>query len=279
MHIRKPDWLKTRLPEGEIYRQVKGIVDGHQLHTICVSGKCPNIADCWGRRTATFMILGDICTRSCRFCATKTGKPLPADPDEPARVAESVRLMKLRHLVLTSVDRDELPDGGASAWAATIGAIRKINPDTAVEALIPDFNGNRENLDLVIRAKPELISHNLETVERLTMQIRSKAEYRRSLEVLKQVASNGIRAKSGIMAGLGEKQDEVMELMDDLREAGCTVLTIGQYLQPTTLHHPVVDFITPEQFEKYRVAGLKKGFIHVESQPLVRSSYHAEKHI
>jgi lipoic acid synthetase len=275
----KPRWLKSRLPEGESYLKVKRIVEQNKLHTICSSGKCPNLGECWGRGTATFMILGDICTRSCRFCATKTGRPLPVDTDEPARVAESVKLMQLKHVVLTSVDRDDLSDGGAVVWARTIREIRKVNPGTTIEALIPDFNGNRENLQLVIAERPEVISHNLETIKRITPKIRSKANYSMSLGVMEQLSANGITSKSGIMVGLGETEEEVLALMDDLRSVSCSILTIGQYLQPTRDHYPVQEYIHPDQFLKYRDWGLKKGFIHVESQPLVRSSYHAEKHV
>lgn len=277
-NTRKPPWLKIRLPEGESYRKVKQIVNQNKLHTICLSGKCPNLAECWGKSTTTFMILGDICTRACRFCATETGRPLPVDMDEPVRVAESIKLMQLKHAVITSVDRDDLPDGGAAVWALTIREIRKINPGTTIETLIPDFNGNRENLQSVIEARPDIISHNLETIKRLTLQIRNKANYTRSLEVLKQISESGIRAKSGIMVGLGELEEEVIALMDDLRGVDCSVLTIGQYLQPTRENYPVQEYIHPDQFLKYKVAGLEKGFIHVESQPLARSSYHAEKH-
>ncbi len=276
---KKPQWLKSRLPEGGSYLMVKKVVEQNKLHTICSSGKCPNLGECWGRGTATFMILGDICTRSCKFCATISGKPLPVDEDEPARVAESVKLMRLKHVVITSVDRDDLPDGGASIWAGTIREIRKINPGTTIEALIPDFMGHRDNLRMIINEHPEIISHNLETVKRITPEIRSKANYDVSLSVLDQLAGNGIITKSGIMVGLGETEDEVSDLMDDLREIACSILTIGQYLQPTRDHYPVREYIHPDQFEKYKLLGLKKGFIHVESQPLVRSSYHAEKHV
>ncbi len=277
--INKPRWLKSRLPEGESYLKVKRIVEENRLHTICSSGKCPNLGECWGRGTATFMILGDICTRSCRFCATKTGKPMPVDTDEPARVAESVKLMQLKHVVVTSVDRDDLPDGGAVIWAATIREIRKANSGTTIEALIPDFMGDRENLQLVIAERPEIISHNLETVERITPQIRSKSSYSMSLDVLKQISASGIITKSGIMVGLGETEEEVLALMDNLRSVGCSILTIGQYLQPTKNHFPVQEYIHPDQFLIYKDKGLNKGFKNVESQPLVRSSYHAEKHV
>jgi len=275
----KPDWLKIKVPIGKEYIQVKEIVTKHKLHTICSSGQCPNMCDCWGRGTATLMILGDICTRSCKFCAVKTGKPLAADWDEPARVANSVKLMKLKHVVLTSVDRDDLDDGGAGIWAATIKEVKKVSPETTQECLIPDFMGNPAHIQTVIDAKPEVISHNLETTERLTPQIRSVANYKRSLEVIKQIAESGLISKSGIMLGLGEKEEEVIQCMDDLRAVGCHVLTIGQYLQPSTKHLPVLEYIKPEQFKEYQEIGLSKGFKHVESEPLVRSSYRAEKHI
>lgn len=275
----KPDWLKIKVPIGKEYIQVKEIVNKHKLHTICSSGQCPNMCDCWGRGTATLMILGDICTRSCKFCAVKTGKPLAADWDEPFRVANSVKLMKLKHVVLTSVDRDDLEDGGAGIWAATIKEVKKVSPETTQECLVPDFMGNSTHIQTVIDAKPEVISHNLETVERLTPQIRSVANYQRSLAVIKQIAQSGLIAKSGIMLGLGEKEEEVIRCMDDLRSVGCHVLTIGQYLQPSIKHLPVLEYIKPEQFKKYQEIGLSKGFKHVESEPLVRSSYHAEKHI
>jgi lipoic acid synthetase len=275
----KPDWLKTRIPQGKSYLQVKEIVNKHKLHTICTSGNCPNIHECWSLGTATLMILGDICTRSCKFCAVKTGKPEPADWDEPNRVAESVKLMKLKHCVLTSVDRDDLPDGGSGIWAETIKAIKKVSPNTTIEALIPDFQGKAEHIKKVINTKPDVISHNLETIKRITPEVRSVANYIRSLEVIKLISDSGITSKSGIMAGLGETEDEVYKTMDDLLKAGCKVFTIGQYLQPTSNHLPVVEFVTPETFEKYKQTGLQKGFKFVESSPLVRSSYHAEKHV
>lgn len=237
------------------------------------------MGECWGAGTATFMILGEICTRSCKFCATKTGKPLPLDEGEPEKIANSVKLLNLKHVVLTSVDRDDLEDGGAGAWAETIRKIRDACPGTTIEALIPDFGGNTANLQMIIDERPEIISHNLETVRRLTPEVRSAAQYERSLMVIRQIADSGITAKSGIMAGLGETVDEVLETMDDLRAVGCSIFTIGQYLRPSKDHLPVSEYITPEQFEKYRLAGLKKGYTHVESKPLVRSSYHAEKHV
>jgi len=278
-HVRKPAWLKIKLPKGENYLKVRGIIEDHDLHTICSSGRCPNMGECWGAGTATFMILGEICTRSCKFCATITGKPLPLDIDEPNKIASSVKLLNLKHVVLTSVDRDDLEDGGAGAWAATITKIKEICPGTTIEALVPDFCGNASNLKLVIDQKPEIISHNLETVRRLTPEVRSAAQYDRSLKVIRQIAASGITAKSGIMAGLGETEAEVLETMDDLRTVGCSIFTIGQYLRPGKNHLPVREYVTPEQFEKYRLAGLEKGFRYVESKPLVRSSYHAEKHV
>jgi len=275
----KPDWLKIKVPKGRTYIGVKDIIDGQRLHTICSSGQCPNKEDCWGRGTATFMILGDICTRSCRFCAVKTGKPPEPDCKEPQRIAESVKKMNLRHCVITSVDRDDLSDGGASIWAKTIKAVKAQNPGTSIETLVPDFRGRKDLLSHVIDAKPDVISHNLETVRRLTPLVRSAAKYNRSLDVVSWIATSGIRSKSGIMLGLGEKEEEVMETMDDLIKVGCQVMTIGQYLQPTREHLPVVEYIRPEQFEKYRMIGIEKGFRHIESAPLVRSSYHAEKHV
>jgi len=275
----KPDWLKIKVPAGKEYLGVKEIVNKHKLHTICTSGNCPNMCDCWERGTATLMILGDICTRSCKFCNVKTGKPMPADAGEPGRVAESVKLMGLKHCVLTSVDRDDLEDGGAGLWADTIRAVKEKNPTTSIEALIPDFQGRKELVQMVIDSGPELISHNLETVRRLTPLVRSVASYDRSLEVIRMIADSGIRAKSGIMTGLGENRKEILETMDDLISVGCEVLTIGQYLQPSKEHLSVQVFTTPEEFESLRLEGLEKGFIHVESQPLVRSSYKAEKHV
>ncbi|MGC9470022.1 MAG: lipoyl synthase [Bacteroidales bacterium] len=276
---RLPLWLKMKMPKGESYSRVKNLVQKYGLHTICTSGNCPNIGECWGAGTATFMILGDICTRKCKFCGVKTGKPAPPDTDEPLRVAESVRIMKLRHCVLTSVDRDDLPDGGAGLWAGTIRKIREINPHTTIEALIPDFDGLPENLDLILAAAPEVISHNMETVRRLTPFIRSRARYEKSLQVLKYLAENKAVTKSGIMLGLGERREEVLETMDDLLSVGCRILTIGQYLAPTLLHMPVAEYFPPEVFREYEQIGLEKGFRFVESSPLVRSSYHAEKHV
>ncbi len=276
---RKPDWLKIKVAKGKEYISVKDIVNRHKLSTICTSGHCPNLHECWGRGTATLMILGDICTRSCKFCNVKTGKPLPADYDEPKRVAESVKLLKLKHCVLTSVDRDDLDDLGAEIWALTIKEIKRFNPETTMEVLIPDFDARKELIEKVAAEKPEIISHNLETVRRLTPFTRSRAKYDTSLKTLEIIANTESVAKSGIMVGLGEKPEEVYEVMDDLLSAGVKVMTIGQYLQPTKKHLEVVEYITPEQFKEYEKKGLEKGFKYVESGPLVRSSYHAEKHV
>lgn len=277
--LRKPEWLKTKVPAGKTYLSVREIVETHKLHTICTSGHCPNMHECWGRGTATLMILGNICTRSCGFCNVKTGRPLPADWDEPERVADSVKKMNLKHVVLTSVDRDDMKDGGAEIWALTIKAIKRESPGTTMETLIPDFDGKEDLILKVVEAGPEVISHNLETVRRITPWVRSRAKYDLSLKVLEIIARSGIVAKSGIMLGLGETEQEVLETMDDLRLAGVKVMTIGQYLQPTRNHLPVKEFINPEQFKFYEEEGLKRGFRHVESGPMVRSSYHAEKHI
>lgn len=278
-YVRKPDWLKIRLGGNEQFTRTKTIVESHCLHTICTSGKCPNMGECWSRGTATFMIGGDICTRSCRFCNTKTGRPLPLNPEEPQNVAESIRLMQLKHAVITSVDRDDLPDMGAGHWAATIRAIKKVNPQTTVEVLIPDFQGRLDLVDQVIEAAPEIISHNMETVRRITPLVRSAAKYNVSLSVLQHIADGKITAKTGIMVGLGETEDEVYALMDDVLAADVSVFTIGQYLQPSRKNIPVEAYITPEQFEVYKAVALRKGFKMVESAPLVRSSYHAERHI
>lgn len=275
--VRKPEWLKISIGANERYTETKRIVESHCLHTICSSGRCPNMGECWGRGTATFMIGGNICTRSCKFCNTQTGRPLPLDPQEPTHVAESVRLMKLSHAVVTSVDRDDLPDLGAAHWAQTIREIRRLNPETTIEVLIPDFQGRRELVEQVIEARPDIISHNMETVRRISPLVRSAARYDTSLEVICQIAASGITAKSGIMVGLGETPAEVEELMDDLRAAGCQIMTIGQYLQPSHRHYPVSEYVTPDQFKRYEETGLAKGFTQVESGPLVRSSYHAEK--
>ena len=276
---RKPKWLKITLPSGEKYKEVKKTLEQHNLHTICTSGKCPNLGECWSAGTATFMILGDICTRSCKFCSVKSGKPEPLDLHEPEKIARSVKLLKLKHCVITSVDRDDLEDGGASLWAETIREVKKQNPQTTIETLIPDFNAKEELIKKVIDEKPEIISHNLETVKRLTPQIRSKAKYDISLKVLSVISRSGITAKSGIMVGLGESPDEVFETMYDILQTGTKIMTIGQYLQPGPEQLPVVDYITPQQFEEYKKTGLKKGFKFVESAPKVRSSYHAERHL
>lgn len=279
IRIKKPKWLRVKLPIGENYKKVRALVDEHKLHTICESGSCPNMGECWGEGTATFMILGNICTRSCGFCAVQTGKPLAADLQEPKRVAHSVKTMGVKHAVITSVDRDDLKDGGSGIWAATVNAIRKESPSTTLETLIPDFMGKWENLQAIIDVAPEIVSHNLETVRRLTKQVRIQAKYDRSLEVLFRLKKGGMRTKSGVMLGLGETEEEVIETMEDLRSVKVDILTLGQYLQPTPKHLPIQEFITPEQFEKYKELGLKMGFRYVESGPLVRSSYHAEKHI
>ena len=277
--VPKPKWLRVKLPTGEDYKKVREIVSEHKLHTICESGNCPNMGECWGEGTATFMILGNICTRSCGFCAVATGRPEEVDTFEPGRVANSVKLMGVKHAVITSVDRDDLPDGGSEIWAMTVRAIRKQSPETTLETLIPDFAGKWENLQRVINVAPEIVSHNLETVRRLTKQVRIQAKYDRSLEALRRLKQAGMKTKSGIMLGLGETEEEVLETMDDLRSVGVDILTLGQYLQPTPKHLPVADFITPEKFAEYKEIGLEKGFRFVESGPLVRSSYHAEKHL
>lgn len=276
-HIKKPDWLKIKLGGNERFTQTKSIVESHCLHTICSSGRCPNMGECWERGTATFMIAGDVCTRSCKFCNTKTGKPLPLDKNEPANVARSVQLMGLKHAVVTSVDRDDLPDLGAAHWVDTINKIKELNPQTTIEVLIPDFQGRNELIDIVCAASPNVIAHNMETGRRLTSLVRSAAKYETSLNVLKRITDNGCKAKSGIMLGLGETLGEVEELMDDLLYVGCTILTIGQYLQPTRRHLPVLTYIEPSVFEDLKQTGLSKGFTYVESGPLVRSSYHAER--
>jgi lipoyl synthase len=277
--LRKPVWLRTRIASGKNFLAVKQIVDQHKLHTICSSGNCPNKDECWGASTATLMILGDICTRSCKFCNVKTGPPLAVDQCEPQRVAESAKLMNLKHVVLTSVDRDDLPDGGAEIWARTIKEIKTLLPETTIEALIPDFDGREELIKQVTLSGAEVISHNLETVRRITPQVRSRAKYETSLQVLKIISSLGVITKSGIMLGLGEIEEEVLQTLSDMRAAGVTVVTIGQYLQPGFRNFPVKEYITPQKFEYYYLQGLKMGFRHVESGPLVRSSYKAEKHI
>ncbi len=276
---RLPSWLKMERASGESYTMVKNLVETHRLHTICTSGNCPNIGECWNAGTATLMILGDICTRSCKFCGTKSGKPLPPDPEEPERVARAVKTMNLRHCVITSVDRDDLPDGGSTHWAETIRKIREVNPGVTIETLVPDFRGVTRDIDRVIDSGPDVISHNIETVRRLTPLIRSVAKYEVSLSVLKHISSRGVRAKSGIMLGLGESEAEVTEALNDLYATGCKIVTIGQYLAPSLNHMPVIEYVTPEKFEEYRKMAIETGFEFVESSPLVRSSFHAEKHV
>jgi lipoic acid synthetase len=276
---RLPGWLKMQRASGENYSRVKRLVAGNNLHTICTSGNCPNIGECWNAGTATFMILGDICTRACRFCATKTGKPLPEDCGEPSRLAETIRSLNLKHCVITSVDRDDIHDGGASFWAETIKKIKEFNSGITIEALIPDFDGKNENIQKIIDAGPDVISHNIETVRRLTPIIRTKAKYDRSLSVIKYIYENKNSSKSGFMIGLGESEGEIFETIRDLRDNGCTILTIGQYLKPTPLHMEPVEYILPEKFAEYRNFAMGFGFKHVESSPLVRSSYHAERHV
>ncbi len=276
---RKPEWLKVKLPTGQEYAKVREIVSEHKLNTICQSGNCPNMGECWGAGTATFMILGNVCTRSCGFCSVATGRPEAVDPFEPLRVAKSVKLMKIKHCVITSVDRDDLKDGGSLIWVETIRKIRELSPGTTMETLIPDFQGIWENLQNVIDEKPEIISHNLETVRRLTKQVRIQAKYDRSLEALKRISEAGVPAKSGIMLGLGETKEELIESMKDLRASNVSILTLGQYLQPTKEHLPVAEFIHPDFFAELKSIGLELGFRYVESGPLVRSSYHAEKHL
>lgn len=277
--VRKPSWLRVKLPTGKAYKEVREIVSKHKLHTICESGNCPNMGECWGAGTATFMILGNVCTRSCGFCAVATGKPDGVDRFEPLRVAKSVKLMKVKHAVITSVDRDDLPDGGSINWAETVQKIRELSPSTTLETLIPDFAGKWDNLQRIVDVAPEIVSHNLETVRRLTKEVRIQAKYDRSLEVLRRLKKAGMKTKSGIMLGLGEQHEEVLETMTDLRSVGVDVMTLGQYLQPTKSHLPVAEFVTPARFKEYEVEGLKMGFRFVESGPLVRSSYHAEKHL
>jgi lipoic acid synthetase len=279
IRIKKPKWLRVKLPTGENYKKVRSLVDQHKLHTICESGSCPNMGECWGEGTATFMILGNICTRSCGFCAVKTGRPDDVDVFEPGKVAHSVKTMGIKHAVITSVDRDDLKDGGSEIWVQTVKAVRQQSPGTTMETLIPDFAGNWENLQRIIDVAPEIVSHNLETVRRLTKQVRIQAKYDRSLEVLFRLKKGGMRTKSGVMLGLGESAEEVIETMQDLRSVQVDILTLGQYLQPTPKHLPVAEFITPEKFQEYKESGMKMGFRYVESGPLVRSSYHAEKHL
>jgi lipoic acid synthetase len=277
---RKPKWLWVKLPTGQNYRHVRSLVDDYKLHTICESGSCPNMGECWGAGTATFMILGNTCTRSCGFCAVSTGRPDPVDWEEPERVARSVKLMKVKHCVITSVDRDDLADGGSIIWAETVRAVRRMSPQTTMETLVPDFKGEKRNIDRIIEVAPEIVSHNMETVKRLTRQVRIQARYERSLEVLAYLKEQGQkRTKTGIMLGLGETEEEVIEAMHDLREAQVDILTLGQYLQPTRQHLKVVEYIEPERFDRLKEIGLELGFRYVESGPLVRSSYHAEKHL
>ena len=275
--LKKPDWLKIRLHRTAEYADVQRIMERHGLHTICTSGMCPNKAECWSRRTATFMILGEICTRNCRFCATRSGRPLPPDPSEPGEVAQSARLMQLRHIVVTSVTRDDLPDGGAAHWAATVRAVRKENPDATIELLIPDLDANSALLETVLASGPDIVGHNIETVERLTPVVRSRAKYRTSLETLRCLNRQGVVTKSGLMVGLGESDDEVLQTLHDLREAGVRIVTLGQYLRPTLEHYPVAAYITPEQFDRYRREALRMGFSYCASAPLVRSSYLADE--
>lgn len=279
VRAKKPDWLRVKLPIGESYKHVRNLVDTHKLHTICESGNCPNMGECWGAGTATFMILGNTCTRSCGFCAVATGRPEPVDWDEPQRVAEAIHLMKVKHAVITSVDRDELKDGGSIIWYNTIKSVKALNAGTTLETLIPDFKGQQENIERIIEAAPEVVSHNMETVERLTRQVRIQAKYRRSLEVLKILKQGGMRTKTGIMLGLGEKKEEVIQTMEDLAANNVDVLTLGQYLQPTQKHLSVQRFVHPDEFAELREIGYELGFDYVESGPLVRSSYHSERHV
>lgn len=277
--IRKPDWLKVRIPIGEEYRRVKSIVDNNKLHTICQSGNCPNMGECWGAGTATFMILGNVCTRSCSFCAVATGRPKELDEDEPQRVAEAIQKMGIKHAVITSVNRDELKDKGARIWHETVRAVKRLNPNTTIETLIPDTKGDWDALEVMISAGQEIVSHNMETVQRLYRKVRPQAKYNRSLEELRRIKEYGKRTKTGIMLGCGETEDEVYEAMDHLLEVGVDVLTLGQYLQPTKMHLQVDRFVHPDEFKRYEEIGLERGFMFVESGPLVRSSYHAEKHV
>jgi lipoic acid synthetase len=273
--VKKPEWLKINLGNNQQFSATGNIVATQHLHTICQSGRCPNLGECWNRGTATFMIGGDICTRSCKFCNTKSGRPLPLDPDEPLKIARSIEKMSLKHAVITSVDRDDLPDYGAEHWAETIRQIKKLNPQTTLETLIPDFQGNMNYLNIVIETRPEIISHNMETVKRLTPKVRSVAKYERSLSVLQQISDSQIAAKSGLMLGLGETETEIYELMDDLLNVGCKLMSVGQYLQPSKKHIPVENYVHPNIFNKYKEIAYNKGFKHVESGPLVRSSYHS----
>lgn len=273
----KPEWLKIKLHDGEGFAEVAHIVERHGLHTICSSGKCPNKAECWSRKTATFMILGNICTRGCKFCATPTGKPLPIEPNEPERVAESIRLMGLRHAVITSVDRDDLADAGADHWQKVVGAIKTINPNTTVEVLLPDFDGKKELIEVALATRPHIVGHNLETVERITPLVRSRAKYRTSLEALRIMSESGIPTKSGLMVGLGETHEEILEALRDLRSVGVEIVTLGQYLRPTAKHYPVDRYVTPEEFDELKEEALAMGFKYVASAPLVRSSYLADR--
>lgn len=277
--VKKPNWLRVKLPIGESYKRVRSLVDTHKLHTICESGNCPNMGECWGEGTATFMILGNVCTRSCGFCAVATGRPGAVDWDEPQRVAEAIHLMKVKHAVITSVDRDELKDGGSIIWYNTIKAVKSLNPNTTLETLIPDFRGFIDQIQRIIDAAPEVVSHNMETVERITKQVRIQAKYRRSLEVLETLKKGGMRTKTGVMLGLGETKEEVVQTMKDLVTVGTDVITLGQYLQPTKKHLPVQRFVHPDEFAELREIGYAIGFDYVESGPLVRSSYHSEKHV
>lgn len=278
-HNKKPDWLRVKLPIGENYRKVRELVDKYKLHTICQSGHCPNMGECWGEGTATFMILGNVCTRSCSFCAVATGRPPEYDEDEPERVAEAIHLMQVKHAVLTSVNRDELKDRGAAIWHETVKAIKEISPETTIETLIPDVRANWEALETMISAGQEVVSHNMETVKSLYRKVRPQGKYQRSLEQIKRIKDYGKRTKTGIMVGLGESKEDVFEIMDDLLEHGCDVLTIGQYLQPTKMHIEVAEYVHPDVFAEYHKVGMAKGFDFVESGPLVRSSYHAERHV
>jgi lipoyl synthase len=276
---KRPDWLRVKLPYGKTFTDVRGIIDEHKLHTVCESARCPNMGECWGAGTATFMILGNVCTRSCGFCAVATGRPIGLDMDEPLRVAEAIALMKVKHAVITSVNRDELADRGMEIWAATVREVRRLSPQTTLETLIPDVKSNWDALQLMLDVAPEIISHNMETVQRLYRRVRPQAKYERSLEQIQRTKAAGIRTKSGVMVGLGETVEEMYAIMDDLVAHGCDVLTIGQYLQPTKMHLPVHEFIHPDLFAHYREKGMAMGFKFVESGPLVRSSYHAERHI
>lgn len=280
LHKKKPEWIRVKLPTGKKYTELRGLVENYKLNTICTSGSCPNMGECWAEGTATFMILGNICTRSCAFCGVQTGRPSAVDWAEPEKVANSIKIMKIKHAVITSVDRDDLKDMGSIIWAETVNAIRRINPNTTLETLIPDFQGNTRNLDRIVEVAPEVVSHNVETVSRLTRKVRVQAKYKTSLDVLRYLKDQGInRTKSGIMLGLGEREEEVLETLNDLREAKVDVVTIGQYLQPSKKHLPVNSFVSPDQFKTYETYALDLGFRHVESGPLVRSSYKAHKHI